>query len=424
MARTFDKSAGTNYISLGANTISALLNGASAVSLHCWTKYNSFDALDSANSDRSVQILIAGSGAGTTGLAIVQDGTGGTTSQKHRIVARSVSTDALQGRSGTTNLVTGTWYSLGGVVDINGDTITPYLNGTAEGGGAVTFGNTTWTNGTPTGTDKISDAGTGTVQQLDGQCCEVAIWNVALNAGEMLALSKGFSAALIRPQSLVFYMPLIGRVSPELDWMRSKTGTITGSCPQADHPRIIYAQRNEIRKFGTTAAAGGTAWTQTVTNSITPSQSLVKAIRHFYAPALNVLGPDQPTLWGSFSWGTGYWGTTGDLRTSVGKYWGGESITPDQTLATTIGYTRNFDFGTLEITAEPSAEYLGDGSGWNYVFPGPAENAENRSETDYTEEAAATPTFSSAAAGSDAFTSAAAATSTYTTVSKPSTTWG
>lgn len=44
---------------------------------------------------------------------------------------------------------------------------------------------------------------------FDGAGAEAAIWSVALTAAEIASLAKGFSPRRIRPQSLVFYAPLI-----------------------------------------------------------------------------------------------------------------------------------------------------------------------------------------------------------------------
>lgn len=43
-----------------------------------------------------------------------------------------------------------------------------------------------------------------------GKIAEAGVWNVALTADEMAALSQGVSPRLIRPSALVFYAPLAG----------------------------------------------------------------------------------------------------------------------------------------------------------------------------------------------------------------------
>lgn len=253
MARTFTRNA-ANYISVAANILPARLNGAAAITGHCFTKYNGFDATDNQNACRSIHVNV--SGTNNTGFYVGVNGSAGT-NDRLIVGCRSQAADGLQTRTGTTALSTGQWYSIGGVANIGADTITPYLNGLAEGGGSVTFGAATWTNGTPTGTDQISAPAPGNHALVDGVIAEVALWNVGLTAGEMLALSKGFSALLIRPQSLVFYMPLGGRNSPEPELARGTTCTVNGTLNFADHPRIIYPASREMRRYKTAAVSSG-----------------------------------------------------------------------------------------------------------------------------------------------------------------------
>lgn len=73
----------------------------------------------------------------------------------------------------------------------------------------------------------------------DQKQAEVAIWDVALTAGEAVALAKGFSPLLIRPQSLKAYFPLYGNVTPEV-CAKSGIATAHNATPaKVAHPRII-----------------------------------------------------------------------------------------------------------------------------------------------------------------------------------------
>ena len=65
---------------------------------------------------------------------------------------------------------------------------------------------------------------------------EFAVWDAILTADEFAMLgADGFSPLLIRPQSLVEYVPLVrDNVSRKLS-----IGTLTGAAAQP-HPRIIY----------------------------------------------------------------------------------------------------------------------------------------------------------------------------------------
>ena len=85
----------------------------------------------------------------------------------------------------------------------------------------------------------------------DGLIAEVGYWNRVMSASEVAQLAKGFSPLFV-PNGLVFYAPLIGRYSPEIDLMKGITGTVTGTSTVA-HPRIIYPSIDEIRRFTTSA---------------------------------------------------------------------------------------------------------------------------------------------------------------------------
>lgn len=68
-----------------------------------------------------------------------------------------------------------------------------------------------------------------------GDIAEVGIWSVTLNADEIAALSKGVSPALVRPQSLAFYAPLIRDI---VDVRGGVTITNTNTATVANHPRV------------------------------------------------------------------------------------------------------------------------------------------------------------------------------------------
>ena len=66
-----------------------------------------------------------------------------------------------------------------------------------------------------------------------GDVAEAALWTVALSAEDVLALAKGVSPMLVRPQNLQFYAPLIR------DLIEVKGLAITSSGGSStDHPRI------------------------------------------------------------------------------------------------------------------------------------------------------------------------------------------
>lgn len=67
-----------------------------------------------------------------------------------------------------------------------------------------------------------------------GDIAEVGVWNVALTATEVASLAKGASPALVRPQSLVTYLPLIRDV---ID-VRAAAGFTDVNTTAANHTRV------------------------------------------------------------------------------------------------------------------------------------------------------------------------------------------
>lgn len=76
---------------------------------------------------------------------------------------------------------------------------------------------------------------TGVLRTLNGLGAEVAIWSAALTADEITSLSKGFKPSRIRPQSLVFYAPLIRNLQ---DIKAGLALTNNNSATVAAHPRV------------------------------------------------------------------------------------------------------------------------------------------------------------------------------------------
>ena len=70
---------------------------------------------------------------------------------------------------------------------------------------------------------------------LSGLMSEAAIWNVALTNAEIASLAKGFSPRRVRPQSLVFYAPLLRNLQ---DLRQGLALTAVNSPTVANHPRV------------------------------------------------------------------------------------------------------------------------------------------------------------------------------------------
>ena len=68
----------------------------------------------------------------------------------------------------------------------------------------------------------------------DGRISEAAIWNAVLTDDEIVSLAKGFKPARIRPQSLVFYAPLLRNLQD----LKGLALTNNNGATVADHPRV------------------------------------------------------------------------------------------------------------------------------------------------------------------------------------------
>ena len=71
--------------------------------------------------------------------------------------------------------------------------------------------------------------------QFSGQIAECGIWNAALTADEIASLADGMTCDKVRPQSLVFYAPLVRNLQ---DVRGGLTITNNNTATVANHPRV------------------------------------------------------------------------------------------------------------------------------------------------------------------------------------------
>jgi hypothetical protein len=75
---------------------------------------------------------------------------------------------------------------------------------------------------------------------LGGYMAEWAKWDSALLAADRAALVAGYSPQLVKPQSLVWHLPLLRGLQDRTD---SLSVAATNAVPASEHPRAIYPQR-------------------------------------------------------------------------------------------------------------------------------------------------------------------------------------
>jgi len=221
MGRLFAK-ASSQYAELTASVPSA-----EPMTLSCW-----YNATDFA----TAPICLAVHSGTTSGLKL-----GFTTGGAVQIVATD-SGGSNGVANSSTNTTAGTWAHALGTTSAN-NSRSAYLNA---------FG--LQTNTTPITLSGLSKYVLGANYNggsrnfyANGVIADAAVWNVALSSQEILALSQGISPLLIRPASLVFYAPLWGEMSPELN-LRGAGVTLgaAGAAPTLSplHPRIYQGGRS------------------------------------------------------------------------------------------------------------------------------------------------------------------------------------
>ncbi len=170
----------------------------------------------------------------------------------------------------TTRILPGQWFAVGGINNFTTVRQSIYVNGKHEKTSAVTtWANATYQNGISGGL--AAQIGTGialppanTTTHFDGLISDLAIWKVALNDSEMAALGRGTNPLLIRSASLLLYVPLVGRASPETNLgSLGSTGncTITGTMLEGPPPpAFIDPMLSPLETDAITAAIFRAAW--------------------------------------------------------------------------------------------------------------------------------------------------------------------
>jgi hypothetical protein len=112
---------------------------------------------------------------------------------------------AAQTLESTASFTDGQWCHACGVFTSTASR-TVYLNGGSSASGTTNIGSLSAFNTTLVGAN-IASGSIGTY--FNGDIAEVGIWNAALTAAEVASLAKGMTCDKVRPESLVFYAPLV-----------------------------------------------------------------------------------------------------------------------------------------------------------------------------------------------------------------------
>ena len=147
---------------------------------------------------------------------------------------------------------------------------------------------TSLTPGTLTKTSIGAHDNGGTLSgNIAHELADIAVWSGTLTNEERAALASGVSPALIRPDILEIYVPLIR----ELNDQRGGTFSLTGATV-SDHPRVYMPARAFTFKpsVASGAISGSTTLTFAPSGTLTGSGALVGSSTLAFAPSATLTG--------------------------------------------------------------------------------------------------------------------------------------
>lgn len=194
-----------------------------------------------------------------------------------RLVARSGGVEWVDGST----FASSEWHHLGAVFLSTTDRDL-YLDGSYDAGGTNNIGDGFGSHD-QIAIGRAADSSPG--GYMNGGISECAMWSVALSAAEMAILGAGYSPLLVRPQSLVFYAPLIE--SEDRDMVGGLLLTAYNTPTIAPHPPITYPSP---RFLSYPISSGSTEYYSTPAGALTFAGTTVKQPELPKAGALTFTG--------------------------------------------------------------------------------------------------------------------------------------
>ena len=134
--------------------------------------------------------------------------------------------------AGSASVSANTWFHAAATISSNRLARRSFLNGTLVG---QSQGSNDPGTSTPNSISIGSRIATTQVAFFNGDIAEVGVYNTVLDDSEIASLAKGMTPDKIRPQSLVFYAPLIRDL---IDAKGGSTITNNNGATVANHPRV------------------------------------------------------------------------------------------------------------------------------------------------------------------------------------------
>jgi len=149
------------------------------------------------------------------------------------LVALAPNGTALNVRSDTGSTILGTNWRHVAATFVPSTSVTLYVGGVAESttNNSQLIPSSIYSGAASLWVGSVSN----TTSTWDGLIAEASIYNAALTAAEIASLAKGMTCDKIRPQSLVFYAPLVRDL---IDQKGGLTITNNNGATVANHPRV------------------------------------------------------------------------------------------------------------------------------------------------------------------------------------------
>jgi hypothetical protein len=167
-----------------------------------------------------LMVTINSASAQFAGIAILSNGS-----------VRALLSNAGGDADTSTQAVANSWNHACGVFN-SGNERTAYLNAGGSSTGIGALSSLSGANEILVGARRVGGV-LGTY--YTGLIAECGIWNVALTQPEIASLAKGMTCDKVRPQSLVFYAPLVRELQ---DVKGGLTITNNNTATVANHPRV------------------------------------------------------------------------------------------------------------------------------------------------------------------------------------------
>jgi Concanavalin A-like lectin/glucanases superfamily len=149
------------------------------------------------------------------------------------VAAFSPSGSGVNTRSDTGSTILGTNWRHVAVTFVPSTSVTLYVDGAAES--ATNNGNSIPSSLFSGSANLWIGTVSATTFGWDGSIAEAAIYSAALPASEIASLAKGMTCDKVRPQSLVFYAPLVRDL---IDARGGRAITNNNGATVANHPRV------------------------------------------------------------------------------------------------------------------------------------------------------------------------------------------